>query len=30
LGCALFAYAVVLHLKRIYPRVTIIPAQPAR
>jgi hypothetical protein len=30
LGCALFAYSLVLHLKRIYPRERIIPAQPAR
>ena len=30
LGSALLVYAVVLHLKRIYPRVRIIPAQPAR
>ena len=30
LGCALFMYAVVVHLKQIYPRVRIIPAQPAR
>jgi hypothetical protein len=30
LGCALLAYAVVLHLKQIYPRARIIPAQPAR
>jgi hypothetical protein len=30
LGCSLFAYALVLHLKRIYPRMRIVPAQPAR
>lgn len=30
LGSALFAYALVLHLKRIYLRARIIPAQPAR
>lgn len=30
LGIALLAYALVLHLKRIYPRARIIPAQPAR
>jgi hypothetical protein len=30
LGCSLFAYALSLHLKRLYPRVRIIPAQPAR
>lgn len=30
LGGALIGYAVVLHLKEIYPRVKIIPAQPAR
>lgn len=29
LGCALFAYAALLHLKRIYPRAKLIPAQPA-
>jgi hypothetical protein len=28
LGSALLVYAVVLHLKRIYPSATIIPAQP--
>jgi hypothetical protein len=30
LGGALALYAVVLHIKRIYPRARIIPAQPAR
>jgi hypothetical protein len=30
LGCALLVYAAVLHLKQIYPRARIIPAQPAR
>ena len=30
LGSALFGYALALHLKRIYPRARIIPAQPAR
>jgi hypothetical protein len=30
LGCSLFAYALVLHLKRIYPRMRIVPSQPAR
>jgi hypothetical protein len=30
LGCALLAYALVLHFKRIYTRARIIPAQPAR
>jgi hypothetical protein len=30
LGCSLFAYALLLHLKRIYPRMRIIPSQPAR
>jgi hypothetical protein len=30
LGTALLLYAVVLHIKQIYPRAKIIPAQPAR
>jgi hypothetical protein len=30
LGSALFIYAAALHLKQIYPRARIIPAQPAR
>ncbi len=30
LGAALLLYAVVLHIKQIYPRARIIPAQPAR
>lgn len=30
LGCSLLGYALSLHLKRIYPRMTIVPAQPAR
>jgi hypothetical protein len=30
LGCGLLAYALVLHLKQIYPSGRIIPAQPAK
>ena len=30
LGAGLLLYALVLHLKQIYPRAGIIPSQPAR
>ncbi|MBN2498880.1 MAG: hypothetical protein JXR96_30095 [Deltaproteobacteria bacterium] len=30
LGAALLAFALLIHIQRIYPKVTIVPAQPAR